>query len=60
MARRYTNHDHYCEKCGKRIKDGEDYWRCGRNLDFCEDCADDMCAWCEKCKSKREKDNGNN
>lgn len=58
MARRYTNYDHYCAKCGKRIGDGEDYWRCGRNIDFCEACADDMCVGCNECQQTKDESNG--
>lgn len=55
MARRYTNHDHYCVKCGKRIEDGEDYIVCGRNLEFCEECSEEMCADCDHYKPKTDK-----
>lgn len=59
MARRYTNYDHYCEICGKRIEDEEDYWRCPHNLDFCEKCANEMCENCDKCNSTKKKENEN-
>ena len=60
MARRYTNYDHYCEICGKRIEDGEDYWKCSRNLEFCEECAEEMCEKCDRCNLTREKGNEEN
>lgn len=49
MAQRYTNHDHYCNNCGKRIEDGEDYYRCGWGRDFCLNCSDTMCEDCHGC-----------
>lgn len=51
MARLYTNYDHYCHICGKRIQDGEDYYRCVRNLDVCIPCEEQhgMCKDCTLC-----------
>ena len=53
MARLYTNYDHYCRICGKRIHDGEDYYRCARNLDVCIPCEENYgmrkdCTLCDK------------
>lgn len=42
MARRYINYDHYCEWCGKRIDDGEDYIQDARGRDYCEECWDEL------------------
>ena len=51
MARLYTNYDHYCHICGRRIQDGEDFYRCARNLDVCVPCADKwgICKDCTLC-----------
>ena len=51
MARKYTNHDHFCRICGKRIGDGEDYYSCAYNLDICLDCEDKhgVCGMCHQC-----------
>lgn len=51
MATRYTNHDHFCDICGKRIDDGEDYYRCARNIDVCIPCEErhGMCGNCNLC-----------
>jgi hypothetical protein len=52
MARLYTNHDHYCHICDKRIDDGEDYYRCARNIEVCIPCDSKygLCYNCELCK----------
>ena len=48
MGRIYTNYDHYCHICGKRIGDGENYYVCGRNIETCEECATEH-GECFKC-----------
>ena len=51
MARRCTNYDHYCNICGKRIGDGEDYYRCARGVEICIPCEEQhgMCKDCTLC-----------
>lgn len=51
MARRYTNYDHFCHICGRRIDDGEDYYRCSRDIDICIPCEEKygMCGNCSLC-----------
>ena len=51
MARLYTNNDHYCNICGKRIGDGENYYRCSRNIEVCLPCDEKygMCNGCALC-----------
>ena len=51
MARKYTNYDHFCHICGKRIQDGEDYYRCPGNLDVCIPCEENygVCKDCTLC-----------
>lgn len=50
MANRYTHYDRYCKKCGKRIEDGEDYYKCSFGVVTCIKCSDEMCVDCDGCK----------
>ena len=33
MGRRYTNYDHYCHICGKRIEDWQRYYICRKSIE---------------------------